>query len=112
MLTQMYLKNQVGYWRQLLVDVGKKEPIQVDLDFAARFIAYQTAFLAISGWTLKEKPLHENINHVIAFVLKGLGLSTTYLEEKIEGFDSEEEKAKKPAAKVKGRGRPKKKIKR
>lgn len=71
---QMYLQNGVGFWRQLLDELNKKKPIKVDLDLASSLIVYQTAFLALSGWTVRDKPVKESINILIEFVVKGLGL--------------------------------------
>ena len=71
---EMYRQNTICFWRQLLDELDKRKPIGVDLDFAASFIAHQTVFLALSGWTLKDKPVGKSINLLIKFIIKGLGL--------------------------------------
>jgi len=75
---EMFMQNVVGFWRQLLSELNEKKPLNVDLDFAASFIAHQTVFLALSGWTLRDKPVEESIDQSIHFILRGFGLSTDF----------------------------------
>jgi AcrR family transcriptional regulator len=75
---EMYTQNTICFWRQLLDELNRKKRLKLDLDFAASLIAHQTGFLALSGWTLKDKPLNESINLLIEFILRGLGLSINH----------------------------------
>ncbi len=72
---EMYTQNTICFWRQLLEELNRRKRLKVDLDFASSLIVHQTGFLALSGWTLKDKPLNESINFLIEFILRGLGLS-------------------------------------
>jgi AcrR family transcriptional regulator len=64
----------INFWRQLLEELNKKRPIKADLDFTASLIAYTNVFLALRGWTLRDKPTKESIASLIDFILKGLGV--------------------------------------
>ena len=72
---EMDYDNVVGYWNARLVELRKKYPIQGDVDFVSSVIAYLLAFLALRGWTLDTKPNETHINALVAFTLRGLGIS-------------------------------------
>src|SRR4030067_2781591 len=46
-------------------ELNRKIPLKLDLDFTASFIVHQTVFLALSGWTLKGRPVSNIINLLI-----------------------------------------------
>lgn len=66
--------NLSGFFQKLLEEVNEKYPIDCDLEYAAKFIIYTTAFNALKGWSVKKWPLKDNLNFQISFILKGLGL--------------------------------------
>jgi AcrR family transcriptional regulator len=70
----MDYNNVVGFWRTLLEDVKKTTAIKGETDFVSSIIAYLLAFLALRGWTLKDKPKKEYVDSLVDFILRGLGL--------------------------------------
>ncbi len=66
--------NLSGFFQKLLEKVNEKYPINCNLERAAKFITYVTAFNALKGWTVKKWSLEENVVFEIRFILKGLGL--------------------------------------
>lgn len=70
----MDFKNVVGFWRSLLEETNKTKPIKGDLDFLSSVIAYLLAFLALRGWTLRDKPKRKQVDSLVDFVLRGLGV--------------------------------------
>lgn len=68
-------QNVVGYYRRLLKDVNKEKSVKGDVNFNAKLITYITAFLALRGWNLKDKPAKTNIKLLIDFILRGIGLT-------------------------------------
>jgi AcrR family transcriptional regulator len=71
---RMDYKNTIGFWHQNLIELSKHIPIRSDLDFAASLIAYLTVFMPLRGWSLTKKPPEENINLLIDFILRGIGV--------------------------------------
>jgi len=69
----MDYKNVVGFWRSLLEEVDKTKPVKGDSDFISSVIAYLLAFLALRGWTLKEKPNIKHADSLVDFILRGVG---------------------------------------
>ena len=67
-------RNIIGFWRTLLNDVNKTKPLKGDLDIIGSVIAYLVAFLALRGWTLKDKPNREHVDALIEFILRGLAV--------------------------------------
>ena len=67
-------KNVVGFYRRLLAEVNKQNPIKVDIDFAGSLLAYLMVFLPLRGWTLRDKPIEGSIDSLIDFILRGLGI--------------------------------------
>jgi hypothetical protein len=45
----MDYQNVVGFWRDLIKEVGRKKPIKGDLQFISSVIAYLLAFMALRG---------------------------------------------------------------
>ena len=69
-------KNVVGFYRQLLLDVKKRDFTEKERDLAANLIAYLSVFLALRGWNLKKTNLKENTDFVTEFILGGLGIKS------------------------------------
>jgi len=74
-ILEMDNKNVVGFFRKLLNDIHQHTPIKGDLNFDANLITYLTVFLALRGWTLKDKPVRNSINSLIDFIFRGIGLT-------------------------------------
>jgi AcrR family transcriptional regulator len=70
----MDYQNVVGFWRTLLEDVKKTTSITSDTKFGSSIITYLLAFLALRGWTLKDKPSKEHLDSLVDFILRGLGV--------------------------------------
>jgi AcrR family transcriptional regulator len=70
----MDYQNVVGFWRSLIEEVNKTKSIKGDLDFLSSVIAYLLAFLALRGWTLKDKPESKQVDSLVNFVLRGLSV--------------------------------------
>ncbi len=68
-------KNVVGFWHGLLEDVKKTRSIKGDVDFLSSVISYLLAFLALRGWTLKDKNKKKHVDSLVDFVLRGLGVT-------------------------------------
>lgn len=71
---EMDYKNVIGLWRVLLKQVDKEKSVNADLDFLASLITFCTVFLPLRGWTLKDRPVEKNIDSLLDFILKGLGI--------------------------------------
>ena len=67
-------KNIIGFWNDLLSELNKKHPIKGDKDVISSLIAYLMVFLALRGWTLKEKSSSYYIDSLVDFILRGLGV--------------------------------------
>jgi hypothetical protein len=70
----MDYNNVVGFWRTLLEEVKKTKPLKDDVDFLSSVISYLLAFLALRGWTLKDKPNKKHVDSLVDFILRGLGV--------------------------------------
>lgn len=70
----MDYNNVVGFWRTLLEEVNKTKPLKGDVDFLSSVISYLLAFLALRGWTLKDKPNKKHVDSLVDFILRGLGV--------------------------------------
>jgi len=69
----MDYKNVVGFWHSLVEEVDKTKPVKCDSDFSSSVIAYLLVFLALRGWTLKEKPNIKHVDSLVDFILRGVG---------------------------------------
>jgi hypothetical protein len=69
----MDYQNVVGFWRKLLEELDTVRPLQGDSDFLGSVIAYLLVFLALRGWTLKEKPNIKHVDSLVDFILRGVG---------------------------------------
>jgi AcrR family transcriptional regulator len=69
----MDYRNVVGFWRSLLEEVDRIKPVKGDSDFLGSVITYLLAFLALRGWTLKEKPNIKHVDSLVDFMLRGVG---------------------------------------
>jgi AcrR family transcriptional regulator len=67
-------KNVVDFWRNLLREVNKTKKIRGDTDFTGSIIAFLLSFLALRGWTMKDYPKEEQIDLLVDFILRGLGV--------------------------------------
>jgi len=67
-------KNVVGFWRRLLMDLGRLKRVQGDVDFLANLISYLMVFLPLRGWNLKERTSERYLDVVTDFIVEGLGL--------------------------------------
>jgi len=64
-------QNVVGFWRRLIRDVGWSGD---DLDFAANLVSFLMVFLVLRGWNLERGGRGRDLDDLIAFTLRGLGL--------------------------------------
>ena len=67
-------KNVIGFWRNLLSELKTKHTIKGDEEFLSSLIAYLMVFLALRGWTLKEKSDSNYMDSLVDFILRGLGV--------------------------------------
>jgi AcrR family transcriptional regulator len=74
LVLEMEKTYTIDFYYQLLADINKKAPIKGDLNVLASIIAHVTPFLAMRGWTVKDKSLDEMNKYLLDFMLKGLGL--------------------------------------
>lgn len=72
---EMEKKYTIDYYQQLLTDINKKTPIKGDLEVLASIIAHATPFLAMRGWTVKDKSVSDVNEQLLDFMVNGLGLS-------------------------------------
>jgi AcrR family transcriptional regulator len=73
-ILEMDNANVSGFFKNLLIEVDKKYPIDYDLDLASKFITFNTLFLALRAWNLKEWPTAQIEEFLVTFFIKGLGL--------------------------------------
>ncbi len=67
-------KNVIGFWRSLLKEVSTQESVKGDSDFLGSLIAYLLVFLPLRGWTLKDRAIRQNVDSLVDFILRGLGV--------------------------------------
>ena len=65
----------VSYWRRMLADIAEFQHDERHLNFAANMIHYMITFLPLRGWAVADQSLDENIESIVDFVLRGIGLS-------------------------------------
>lgn len=68
-------KNVVGFWRRLLQEVKREEPIKGDPNFLANLISYLMVFFPLRGWNLKDKQVSEHLDALSHFIIRGLGIN-------------------------------------
>lgn len=71
---QMDDRNIVQYWRQLLEAIQKQKNIVIDIDFAANIITYLSIFIPMRGWNLKDRPVKEQQEMLIEYILRAIGI--------------------------------------
>jgi AcrR family transcriptional regulator len=71
---KMDYNNVVGFWRSLLGGLKKPKSVRGDLDFLASLTAYLMVFLPLRSWTLRDKPTRRNVDSLVDFILRGLGV--------------------------------------
>ncbi|MGD9209890.1 MAG: hypothetical protein PVI90_03905 [Desulfobacteraceae bacterium] len=67
-------RNIVQYWRDLLENIRKQKNIPIDINFAANFIAYLSLFIPMRGWTLIDRPVKEQQELIIEYILRAIGI--------------------------------------
>jgi AcrR family transcriptional regulator len=75
LVLEMDAKNVIGFWENLLRDIDKKGANKADEVFSASLVAYLMVFLALRGWSLKDRSQGDNIELLIDFIMKGLAIS-------------------------------------
>ncbi|MBU0514205.1 MAG: TetR/AcrR family transcriptional regulator [Proteobacteria bacterium] len=64
-------RNVVGFWRRLILDVGWAGD---ELEFAANLVSFLMVFLVLRGWNLEHGGRGRDLDDLIDFTLRGLGL--------------------------------------
>jgi hypothetical protein len=54
--------------------VKKPKSVRGDLEFLASLTAYLMVFLPLRGWTIRDKPTRRNVDSLVDFILRGLGV--------------------------------------
>ena len=67
-------KNFINVYCNLLQDVAKEHPFEMDLDMAANFIAFSSMFYVLRGWSVREKNPDKRAEFIVKSILRGLGL--------------------------------------
>jgi AcrR family transcriptional regulator len=80
---RMEKESTIANYYQLLVEVNKEIPINVDLEVLASILAYTVAFLPLKGWTVKDKSVNDVNRCLLNFILNGLGQSVLQEAEKL-----------------------------
>lgn len=68
-------EHVVGFYRRVIAETKHGDITEKELDLAANIVAYTMVFQSMRGWNLKLTTVHENIDFVTNFIMKGLGLS-------------------------------------
>ena len=79
---KMEQEDTIDNYHQLLVDLNKEISINGDLELLASILAYVVAFLALKGWTVKEKSTDDVNCCLFDFIINGLGKSVLQEYEK------------------------------
>jgi AcrR family transcriptional regulator len=79
---KMEQEDTIDNYHQLLEDLNKEIPINGDLELLASILAYVVAFLALKGWTVKEKSTDDVNCCLFDFIFNGLGKSVLQEYEK------------------------------
>jgi AcrR family transcriptional regulator len=66
--------NVVGFWRKILSEVFEKKRIKRDINFTANLVAYMIVFLPLRGWNFRNKTTEENMDRLVEFIWRALGL--------------------------------------
>ncbi len=67
-------KNVVGFYRHLLADIPGLELDAARRDTAANLVAFIVVFLALRGWNLDTSRISAQVDFLMEFVFRGLGL--------------------------------------
>jgi AcrR family transcriptional regulator len=70
-------KNVVGFYRKLVADIPDLDMDEKAVDLAGNLISFLGVFLALRGWNLHKTTPRENIDFMVNFILRGLGLPPT-----------------------------------
>jgi AcrR family transcriptional regulator len=71
---QMDDKNIVEYWRRLIELIKKQKGLEIDTNFAANLIASLSVFIPMRGWNLKDRPVKEQQELLVEYILRALGI--------------------------------------
>jgi AcrR family transcriptional regulator len=71
---QMDDKNIVEYWRRLIELIKKQKGLEIDTNFAANLIAYLAVFIPMRGWNLKDRPVKEQQELLVEYILRAIGI--------------------------------------
>jgi len=64
----------ITFWRGLLEEVNKREPIKGDIEILTNQIVFLQLFQPLRGWTVKSRSTEEIRDTMVDFILRGLGL--------------------------------------
>jgi AcrR family transcriptional regulator len=68
-------RNVTGFYLSLLKKINRTQPLDYDINLAARLIPYITLFTALRGRLLKDQATGDTVDFMVSFIQKGLGLS-------------------------------------
>jgi AcrR family transcriptional regulator len=68
-------KNVVGFYRHLLSEIPGLSLGDDDNEVAANLIAFIVVFLALRGWNLDSTKVAEEVDFLVEFTFRGLGLT-------------------------------------
>ena len=64
----------ITFWRGLLEEVNKREPIKGDIEILTNQIVFLQLFQPLRGWTVKSRSTEEIRDTMVDFILRGIGL--------------------------------------
>jgi len=71
---KMESDNMLNFWRRMLSEIGRFKENEQELNFAASMIEYTVLFIPLRGWSVADNSLEENINSLVDFTLRGIGI--------------------------------------
>lgn len=71
---QMDDRNVIQFWRDCLIAIQQKEGLDLDINFSANVLGYLMVFTPLRGWNMKDKPVREQHDLMIRFILKAIDL--------------------------------------
>jgi len=66
--------NMLNFWRRMLSEIDRFKENEQDLNFAASMIEYIVLFLPLRAWSVADKLLEDNINSLVEFTMRGIGI--------------------------------------
>lgn len=64
----------ISYWRNMLSEIDMFKQNEKEVDFAACMIEYIILYLPLRAWGISDRPQEENINSLVEFTMRGIGL--------------------------------------